>query len=89
MGAAAYYFGVAAISFLFILNGYLRGSRKRELEAGLGFVLLGLLVGTFFLYGWFVGLVSFVGWWVVLTPILKGVASRVACRMLGRGTWYE
>lgn len=74
----AIYVALVAITFLIVLNGYLHGSKKAQLDAMYSFLLLGLIVASFSIASWKFGLLSiavvFIG--ALLTrPLAAHVAS--------------
>lgn len=75
---------LAATAFLVMLNGFLRGARKPQIDAVLSIMLIGLLVVAFAAFGWQAGLLA-----MVLTFLYAGVgrplAARAAARLLALG----
>jgi hypothetical protein len=49
---------LAIVAFLIMLNGFLRGSKKQQIDAFLGFLLIGIIVAVFAVYGWKSGLIA-------------------------------
>jgi hypothetical protein len=52
------YLLLALGAFLVVLNGFLRGSRKAQIDALLSVLLVSLLIIAFVAYGWKVGLIA-------------------------------
>jgi len=78
------HFGLAIAAFLAVLNGFLRGEKKHQIDAALSVVLLAILVTAFVAFGWKAGLLAVVlafGYAAVSRPI----AARVAARLMSLG----
>ena len=71
---------VAILSFLFSLNQFLRGARKREVEGWLGLLIIGTLMSAFFMLGWKWGLVTLFAYFALIL-ISRPVASAIARRL--------
>jgi hypothetical protein len=74
---------LAVTAFLVVVNGFLRGAKKAQIDAILSVILLGLLGTCFFLFGWKAGLAAIVLVFVYAI-ILRPIAARAAARMLRR-----
>lgn len=76
--------GIAITAFLVVLNGFLRGANKHQIDAVLSLVLLGILLGVFVAIGWKAGLLA-----VVLAFVYgafsRPVAAMVAARLMSPG----
>ncbi|SDF65663.1 hypothetical protein SAMN04244560_01032 [Thermoanaerobacter thermohydrosulfuricus] len=46
------------VVFLIVLNGFLRGSKKKKIDAGLSFLLVGSIIATFIFGNWKIGLLA-------------------------------
>ncbi len=76
--------GIAITAFLVMLNSFLRGAKKHQIDAVLSLVLLGILLGVFVAFGWKAGLLA------VLLAFVYGafsrlVGARVAARLMSLG----
>src|SRR6266581_3247492 len=69
-------------AFLVVLNGFLRGAKKAQIDAVLSVVLLGLLVGCFAFFGWKAGVTAIVLAFVYAI-VARPLAPRAAARLLG------
>ena len=76
-----YHVVLAAISFLIMLNGFLRGSKKAQIDAALGVTLVGLLVTGFVVFGWQMGALALV-LALVYGRINRPLAAAAAARIL-------
>jgi len=68
------------VSFLIVLNGFLRGSKTQTLDIFFGFFLTATIVSLFFLYGWKVGLISIVFAFasaIIQRPFAKSLALKL------------
>ena len=72
---------LALITFLTMLNGFLRGRWKHHTDAVLGAIWLALLILSFVLFGWFIALLHFIGSFV-FGAITHSTAARTASRLL-------
>ncbi len=72
---------LALITFLTMLNGFLRGRWKHHADAVLGAIWLVLLILSFILFGWFIALCHFIGSFV-FGAITYSIAARTAARLL-------
>lgn len=70
---------LAITAFLVVLNGFLRGSRKTQIDALLSVILVGLLVTVFWVFGWKVGALA-----VALAFIYAGLSRPLAARAAAR-----
>jgi len=70
---------LALVVFLVVLNGFLRGAKKVQIDAMLGLVLIALLIATFMVYGWKAGLFA-----IVITFVFSIVTRPLAARMASR-----
>jgi hypothetical protein len=76
--------GLAITAFLVVLNGFLRGAKKHQIDAVLGIVLLGILLTAFVTFGWKAGLLAMVLAFVY-GALGRPVAARVAARLMSLG----
>ena len=74
--------GLATIAFLIILNGYLRGSKKAHIDAGLSVIWLILLGISVLAFGWRIGLLS-LALSFVYGIISRPIAASIARKLLG------
>lgn len=73
---------LAVTAFLVVLNGFLRGAKKAQIDVFLSVILLGLLVACFILFGWKAGVATVVLAFVYAI-IARPLAARVAAQLLG------
>ena len=71
-----------------MLNGYLRGSLKAQVDVVLSLFIVGLLILCGFLFGWKVAVAS-VLLCFVYGAVTKPIARRLAYRMLGHRTGFD
>ena len=72
-----YHATLAAIVFLVTVNGFLRGSKKAQIDAVLSVMLVGLLLTGFVAFGWTVGVLALILAFVY-ARISRPLAARVA-----------
>ena len=75
-----YHVALAATAFLVTLNGFLRGSKKVQIDAVLSLILVGLLVIGFIAFGWIAGVLALILAFVyarISRPLAAATASRV------------
>ena len=78
------HFGLAITAFLVMLNGFLRGAKKHQVDAALSLVLVGILLTVFVAFGWKAGLLAvFLGF--VYGAISRPIAARIAGRLMSLG----
>lgn len=70
---------LASTAFLVILNGFLRGSKKAQIDALLSVMLAGLLVTAFWAFGWKAGALA-----IALTFLYAGLSQPLAARAAAR-----
>lgn len=70
---------LALVAFLVVLNGFLRGAKKVQIDAVLSVLLIGLTIVAFFVSGWKFGLLA-----VAVTFISAAVARPIAARLASR-----
>ena len=70
------------ITFLVVLNGYLRGSLKFQIDAILGVILAAVFVLIFIFIGWKVGLVFLFGIFL-FGALIRPIAQLVAKKLIG------
>lgn len=78
------HFGLAIVTFLVVLNGFLRGAKKHQIDAVLSLVLVGVLLTAFVAFGWKAGLLA-VLLAFVYAGISRPIAARVAARLMSLG----
>lgn len=85
LGLTVLHIGLAFTAFLIVLNGYLRGAKKAQIDAVLSLVWLGLLAVALFAFSWraavFALLLSF-----VYAIVAKPIAAALARALLGYRT---
>jgi len=81
----AIYSALVVVAFLTILNGFLRGAKKAQLDAVFSLLLLGLVIASFVVAGWKLGLLS-IGVAFIGALLTRPLAARVASRLLSAST---
>ena len=82
-----YHAALAVTVFLVMLNGFLRGSRKAQIDAVLSVILVGLLVIGFIAFGWILGGVALILAFVY-AKISRPLAAATAARLFSAaGGW--
>ncbi len=81
----AIYVALVAVAFLTVLNGFLRGAKKAQLDAVFSLLLLGLVIASFIVAGWKLGLLSIVVTFIGAL-LTRPLAARVASRLLSAST---
>lgn len=74
---------LAIITFSVVLNGYLRGSMKAQIDAVLGFLLVVILSLVFVFLGWKIGLVFVISAFI-FGVIIRPFTQVIAKKLLGR-----
>ena len=82
------HFGLVVTAFLVVLNGYLRGAKKAQIDATLGILWLIFLVIAFVAFGWKVGVFALILSFIYAF-ITRPIAGSVARRILGYRTALE
>ena len=80
----AVYVGLGVVAFLIVLNGFLRGAKKAQIDAALSLLLIGLIIIAFFVAGWKLGLLA-IAIAFISAIITRPIAARLASRLLTRG----
>jgi hypothetical protein len=73
--------GLGIAAFLVVLNGFLRGAKKHQIDEVLSVVLLSILLTVFVAFGWEAGLLAIVLAFVY-GALSRPVAARVAARLM-------
>lgn len=73
----AVYVALVLLGFLAILNGFLRGARKSQIDAVLSILLIGLIAVAFYIAGWKSGLIA-VALALISAIVTRPLAARVA-----------
>ena len=81
----AIYIALVVVAFLTVLNGFLRGAKKAQLEAVYSLLLLGLVIASVVVAGWKLGLLS-IGVAFIGAHLPRPLAARVASRLLSAST---
>lgn len=87
----AIYVSLVIASFLVVLNGFLRGAKKAQIDAALGLLLIGLVIAAFFVAGWksgFLAIIVTAFLAVVTRPIAALLASKLFATSSGGGGSY-
>jgi hypothetical protein len=66
----AIYFALILVAFFVVFNGFLRGAKKAQIDAGLSLLLVGLVTGVFFVRGWKLGFLA------IAIFFLAGIVTR-------------
>jgi hypothetical protein len=88
LALAILHFGLVVTAFLVVLNGYLRGAKKAQIDATLSILWLILLGIAFVSFGWKVGALALVLSFIYAL-IARPIAASVARRILGYRTASE
>ncbi len=87
----AVYVALILVAFCVVFNGFLRGAKKAQIDAGLSVLLVGLVTSAFFLGGWKLGLLSLAIFFlagIVTRPIAARSASKLLAMLAGgRGVY--
>lgn len=76
----AIYVALVVVAFLTVLNGFLHGAKKAQLDAVFSLLLLGLIVASFVTAGWKLGILS------IAVAFIGGLLTRpLAARLASRG----
>jgi hypothetical protein len=78
------HFGLAITAFLVVLNGFLRGAKKHQIDAVLSLILVGILLTVFIAFGWRAGFVAVVLAFVY-GAVTRPIAARIAARLMALG----
>lgn len=75
------YIVFAFVLFLIILNGYLRGRWKQQIDIVLGMLICGTVIFAIYSRGWialvYLGLIWLIGGNLILTPLAKTAARKL------------
>ncbi len=85
------YIALVVVAFLTVLNGFLRGAWKAQIDAVLSLLLIGIVIAAFAVAGWKHGLLVIVIAFlsaVVTRPIAARLASRIFAMSSGGGRGY-
>ena len=75
----AIYVSLVLASFLIVLNGFLRGAKKAQIDAVLGLLLIGLVITAFIVADWKIGILAIVV--AVLSAVVtRPIAARIASK---------
>lgn len=77
----AVYVALALVAFLVVLNGFLRGAKKAQIDAVLGLLLIGLIIIAFFVAGWKLGLLG-ISIVFISHIVTRPIAARLASTLL-------
>ncbi len=87
----AVYVALALVAFFVVVNGFLSGAKKAQIDAVLSLLLIGLITIAFFIAGWKFGLlaiaISFISA-IVTRPIAARLASRLIVVSSDGGSGY-
>lgn len=84
MGLYVLHTALAFICFLVVLNGFLRGAKKQNIDVVLSLTYVGLLSTVFWFFGWLAGALAFV-LSILYALLLRPVAARAAARLFAHG----
>jgi len=82
------YIALVVIAFLVVLNGFLRGAKKAQIDAVLSLLLIGIVIAAFAIAGWKHGLLAIVIAFlaaVITRPIAARLASKLFAMSSGGG----
>jgi len=88
MTTAIYFLILAVICFLYTFNLFLRGSKKQQIEAILGIIIVLSVIGSFFVLGWRLGLLALISPFIFV-GVFRPVAETVAFKLLGYRTGVD
>ena len=87
----AVYVALFLVAFLVILNGFLRGAKKAQIDAVLSLLLIGLVITAFLVEGWKLGFLA-IAIALISAIITRPIAARLASRLFavptGGGDMY-
>ena len=81
----AIYLALSVVAFLVVLNGFLKGAKKAQIDAVLSFFLIGLVIAAFVVAGWRLGLLA-IGIAFLSAVVTRPIAARTASRLLAQST---
>jgi hypothetical protein len=81
----AIYVALGVVAFLTVLNGFLRGAKKTQIDVMLSFLLVGLVTAAFFVAGWKLGLLA-IGVAFLSAIVSRSIAARTASRLFSLST---
>jgi hypothetical protein len=81
----AIYVALGVVAFLTILNGFLMGAKKRQIDILLSFLLVGLVVAAFAVAGWKLGILA-IGIVFLSAIFTRSIAARTASRLFALST---
>ncbi len=81
----AIYIALALVAFLIVLNEFLRGAWKDQIDAVLSLLLLGFVIAAFVVAGWKLGLIA-IGIALLSAALIRPIAARIASRLLSVST---
>ncbi len=71
---------VVILTFLMVLNGFLRGASKGKIYILLYILLLGSIIASFFVAGWVFGIIA-IALVVISAVVSRPIAARIASRL--------
>ena len=83
-----YFLLLAGICFLYTLNLFLRGSKKQQIEAILGILIILSVIASFLFLGWRWGLLALISPFIFV-GLSRPIAERVAFKTLGYRTGVD
>jgi hypothetical protein len=81
----AIYVALGVVAFLTILNGFLMGAKKTQIDVLLSVFLVGLVIAAFAVAGWKPGILA-IGIAFLSAILTRSIAARTASRLLGLST---
>ncbi len=84
----AVYVALVLIGFLAVLNGFLRGAKKSQIDAVLSILLIGFIAAAFYIAGWKSGLIAIALAFIsaiVTRPLAARLASSLSAASSGGG----
>jgi hypothetical protein len=76
----AVYVALALVAFLVVLNGFLRGAKKAQIDTVLSLLLIGLTIIAFSVAGWKIGLLA-IAIALISATVTRPIAARLASRL--------
>ena len=79
------YVALGVVAFLTILNGFLMGAKKKQIDVLLSVLLVGLVVAAFAVAGWKLGILA-IGIAFLSAIFTRSIAARTASRLFALST---
>jgi hypothetical protein len=79
------YIALVLVVFLVVLNGFLRGTKKGQIDAVLSLLLVGLVITAFIVAGWKLGFLA-IAIALLSAIVTRPIAARLASRLFAVST---